>query len=310
MKIAIVGIGGVGGYLGAKLSRFYQDNTNIDIYFIARGAHLEKIKEDGLRLITPDEDFYTTPCMATDNPKECGEMDYIFYCTKNYDIETGIKSIIPLIKRSTVIVPILNGVDGVEKIRQLLPNVTVCEGLAYIISAIKEPGVIEEIMGKPVYLFGDNNEFTVPLMLLEFVCREAEVNITYDKDITYKAWDKFEFISCVASITTAYNITYGDFMNDEKYYAEFINLANEFIEVGYAKESLLKRDDRVETLVQKVKSLPEVATTSMQRDFWAGKNSELESLTHYIILEGKKLGVATPQYEKIYAEMLKRKSEI
>ncbi|MFI3262820.1 MAG: 2-dehydropantoate 2-reductase [Rikenellaceae bacterium] len=310
MKIAIVGMGGIGGHIGAKLARFYQDNDYIHIFFIARGAHLEKIKQDGLRFISPQEDYYVTPAIATDDAKECGKMDYIFYCTKSYDIETAVETIKPLIMRSTVIVPILNGVDGAEKMRELLPDTVVADGLAYIISAIKEPGVVEEITDKAYFLYGDKNEFTLTLMLLESICRDAGLNITYDKDIEYKVWDKFEFISCVASITTAYNITYGDVLYTEKYFEEFTALAAEFRAVGYAKGALLESEDRFGKLVNKVKSLPAIATTSMQRDFWAGKNSELESLTHYIIIEGEKLGVSTPQYKKLYEMMINKQNTL
>lgn len=307
MKIAIVGMGGIGGHLGANLSRCYENDDTVSVYFIARGEHLAKIQQHGLRFITPLEDFYTQPTLATNNAEGCGVMDYIFYCTKSYDIENGVNTIMPLISESTVIIPILNGVDGAEKMRKLLPNVTVCDGLAYIISAIKEPGVVEEITERSYFIFGDNNADTESLKVIEEVCKKAKINITYDKDIKYKVWDKFEFISCVASITTAYNITYGDVLNNEKYFAEFRNLAKEFDEVGYAKNALIYDENRFEKLLNKVKSLPSIATTSMQRDFWAGKNSELESLTHYIIIEGKKLNVATPQYDKIYAEALKHK---
>ena len=57
MKIAIVGIGGVGGYYGGLLAKRYFDDENVEIVFIARGNHLEQIKKNGLSLITENGTF-------------------------------------------------------------------------------------------------------------------------------------------------------------------------------------------------------------------------------------------------------------
>lgn len=305
MKIAIIGLGGIGGYIGAKLSHYYESNPSVDIYFIARGEHLKVIQNNGLKLITPHQTFVTHPKLATDNTEECPEMDYIFYCTKSYDVENGAKTITPLLRSDTIIIPILNGVDGIEKLKNLLQNNIVCNGLAFIVSKIIEPGVIEETTQKNFYYFGDGNKDTEQLKLIEQMCQNAEINLTYSHDIMRRVWEKFEFISAIASITTAYNITYGEVINNETHHTEIYNLLTEFEQVACAKKVLEPSSSRVKNILSRIKTVPGDSTTSMQRDFWSRKNSEIESLTHYVIIEAKKLGIKTPQYDAIYEIMLK-----
>ncbi|MBW2638323.1 MAG: hypothetical protein JRC86_12545 [Deltaproteobacteria bacterium] len=74
MKIAVLGIGGVGGYYGAKLASAYASSEEHRIFFIARGDHLKAIQEKGLTLITPTESFSAIPSVATGNPEELGPM--------------------------------------------------------------------------------------------------------------------------------------------------------------------------------------------------------------------------------------------
>lgn len=306
IKIAIVGMGGIGGYIGAKLSNHFENNDQVDIYFIARGAHLEKMRCDGLTLITPNETITTRPTLATDNTSECGAMDYIFYCTKNYDIATTSPQLLPMLKKESVIIPILNGVSGVDELRELFPANMVCDGLAFIVSSIKSIGVVEMLTPKEFHYFGDGNSDTLLLKVIEQLSQEAGINLSYSPDIKRRVWEKFEFISTIASITTVYNITYGEVLNSEKYMAEYTNLLHEFDNVAIAKGVFQKDDDRIAGVIAKARTIFPEATTSMQRDFWSNRKSERDYLTAYIIIEGAKLNIPTPQYSA-FINMLRAK---
>ena len=87
VKIAISGIGAVGGYYGGSLAAYYENNDDVDIFFISRGKNLEAIKENGLQIKKSYRRITTRPTLATDNPAEIGPVDYLFLCTKSYDLE-------------------------------------------------------------------------------------------------------------------------------------------------------------------------------------------------------------------------------
>ena len=83
IKILIVGLGGVGGYYGGLLARYSMQHPDVEIYFLARGKHLEAIKQKGLTIISETETFVVQPKIASDNAVEIGKMDYIILTTKS-----------------------------------------------------------------------------------------------------------------------------------------------------------------------------------------------------------------------------------
>ena len=92
MKIAVMGSGGVGGYFGARLAA-----AGNDVTFIARGAHFQAIKNQGLRVQSPLGDIHLQPTKASDNPATVGPVDIVLFATKLYDTESAGKQCKPLI---------------------------------------------------------------------------------------------------------------------------------------------------------------------------------------------------------------------
>ncbi|MFX1466693.1 MAG: ketopantoate reductase family protein, partial [Promethearchaeota archaeon] len=116
MKIVIIGIGGVGGYYGGKLAQKYGSTGEHDIFFVARGEHLAEIRKNGLKVITQEEgEFTAIPTIATDDPKDLGLVDLVFFCVKTYDLETAAQQLIDNIHEKTVAITILNGVDNTDR---------------------------------------------------------------------------------------------------------------------------------------------------------------------------------------------------
>ncbi len=131
MKIGIVGIGGVGGYLGGKLARKYGQSGKHDIIFIARGEHLSAIKKNGLKLFTKEGDYVVKPTLATDNPAEAGIFDLVFFGVKSYSLMSSAKQVIGNITKDTVMIPLLNGVDIADRLQSILPDAKILPGCVY-----------------------------------------------------------------------------------------------------------------------------------------------------------------------------------
>lgn len=298
MNIGIIGIGGIGGYLGAKLTSYYPSTSDLRIHFIARGEHLKAINQNGIKLITPIETTVSHPFLATNSAFDCDKMDYIFYCTKSYDVKDSLRQIMPMIKAETVIIPFLNGVLGYETLKEALPDNLVCEACAYIFSEIDSPGVIKETTPKNFFYFGDSFSITDSLIEIAKIARGAGINIMYSPDIKRRVWEKFEYISPLATLTAAYNITCGQIVESDDYTAKIMALYNEFESVAFAK-NVLKKTSLADSMYEKLLSAPYTATTSMQRDHVAGKKTEKESLVNYIIDEAEKYGIDTPVYKEL-----------
>ena len=91
MRIAVMGAGSTGGYFGGMLSR-----GGNDVFFIARGAHLEAIRRHGLRVVRDDEEF-TVDCPATDEPSCVGPVELCLLTVKTYQNDVAIPAMAPLV---------------------------------------------------------------------------------------------------------------------------------------------------------------------------------------------------------------------
>src|SRR5829696_1770346 len=143
MRIAIMGSGGTGGYFGGLLARAGEEVT-----FIARGAHLEALRLQGLRVKSRLAGEFTLPVRATDTPNKVGPVDLILLCVKTYDTEAAAQSIRPLSGADTMLLSLQNGVENAERIAKIAGHKAELGAVAYVVSAIEEPGVIGQTAGE------------------------------------------------------------------------------------------------------------------------------------------------------------------
>lgn len=304
IKIVVAGIGGVGGYFGGLLARAYAGNDDIEVYFLARGKHLSAIQNNGLTVIKGNISFTAKPFLATDKVNEVGEADFIIISTKNYDLSEILDQISPCVSAKTVILPLLNGVEAVEKIRLKFPNILVPAGCAYIVSAIKTAGVIENMGNRQEIYFGLDNETDDRLKMLEDLLKSAGVEASLSDEISMLIWEKFIFLSCIATATSYHNKTVGELLQDHKTY--LIDLIKEATAIAKAKK--IELDEKTEEkAMAHYAALPFTATSSMQRDFDDQKpQTELNSITGYMVKLGKELNIATPNFEEAYLALKNR----
>lgn len=305
-KIIIAGIGGVGGYFGGLLAKHFWDKEHVEISFFVRGEHLKEIKNNGLKVIKGDSEFIAKPTLATDNPSEIGVADFIILATKSYDLETIIQQLQPCINQDTIILPLLNGVDSKERIKNILPNNIVLDGCVYIVSRLKQVGVIENIGNIQTLYFGLDNFVNDRLLLLENLFKEANIEASLSKNISTIIWEKFIFISPTATATSYFDKCIGELIADSEKLTTIATLIEEVKQLAKAKQIVISEDITEKTL-NKLKALPFETTSSMHSDFKNNKpTNELNSLTGYVISEGRKYNLETPTYTNIFAELKKK----
>ncbi|MDX2284943.1 MAG: 2-dehydropantoate 2-reductase [Bacteroidia bacterium] len=305
-KIILAGVGGVGGYFGGLLAKHFYENENIEINFFARGEHVKEIQDNGLKVIQGNREFIARPSLATENPAEIGIADFAIIATKSYGLEMAIQHLRPCIDPDTIVLPLLNGVDSRERIQDILPDNLVLDGCAYIVSRLKKAGVIENTGNIQKIYFGLDNFANDRLRLLEKLLQEAAIEASLSENITSVIWEKFIFISPVATATSYFDTCIGELVSDKEKLATVSMLIEEVIQLAKAKQIVIPGDIAEKTLTQ-LKALPFEATSSMHSDFQAHKPAtELESLTGYVIKEGRKYHVETPIFMKTYAELNKK----
>ncbi len=296
-KIAVLGIGAVGGYFGGLLAERYLNSNEIEIIFVARKRSIKIIKEKGLKIITPEQEKIVFPNLVTDNPKEIGKIDYLICSVKSYDLEESIIALKDCIHSETVILPLLNGVDAKDIIYSALPNAKIWDGCVYIISRLTEPGVIHE-GGKIHSLYFGSEKNDERLKQFNNVLLNAGIDARLSENITLTVWEKFIFISVVASLTSYLNMSIGPILENENHRKLAVKLLTEIKSVAEAKKIVLPTDI-IEKTLGMMERMPYETTSSMHSDFLKGSKTEYRSLTEYVVKCGEKLSVATPEYEKI-----------
>lgn len=302
-KILIAGIGGVGGYFGGLLAKHYEKSDEVDICFLAKGKHLKVIQRIGLKVIKGKDEIICQPQIATDNALEIGIANFIIICTKTYSLESLIEQLKPCIDSHTIIIPLLNGVDSKERIQNYFPDNLILDGCVYIVSRLKEQGVIENSGNIQKLFFGSDNSTNESLQFLERILLDANIEANLSANIVSVVWEKFIFISATASATSYFNNCIGEILSDVEKRNTLIKLIDEVKNVALTKGINIP-DDILNSTLKKLEALPFETTSSMHTDFKNKKNTELESLTEYVIKEGNKLNIATITYNKIHNALI------
>ncbi len=288
MNIVVIGAGGVGGFFGGKLS-----HAGFNVTFIARNETLEAIKTNGLRVRSIYGDFVVHP-KVTDNLVELKDVDLIILAVKSWQIEGIAKQLKPILTKNTVILPLQNGADNADRLREILNPEIVLAGLCKIVSKIDSPGVINHFAYEPEIVYGEyNNKKTDRIIALKAVFDKAGFKNTRSEDIHLDIWKKFLFIATYSGIGALTRSVIGELRKEEYIKSLLYQTAHEIVTIANAKGIGLKNSD-IDMILKVIDNLDPNTTASMQRDIMEGRPSELENFNGYIVKEGKRLHISTP----------------
>ena len=147
---AIMGSGGMGGYIGAKLTQ-----AGYRVSFVARGAHLEAMNAHGFKIEGPDEAFVIKPIRATSDPSEIGPVDFVVFCVKLWDTESAAAQCQDLIGPDTAVLSMQNGVDPEPVLSDILGREHVMGAGAEVGANIVEPGFVRRFSPLAIIRFGE-----------------------------------------------------------------------------------------------------------------------------------------------------------
>lgn len=297
-RIGILGLGGVGGYFGGLLAKAYAESDQIEIVFIARGETQKVIAQSGLKIVLDDSEMIVIPRIVSNDTAIIGKLDYLICATKTYDIEESLLLLQKCITKNTIFIPLYNGVDAPERISTLYPDNIVLEGCVYIVSMIDSPGIIRKIGGYEKLFFGSSTAPLYKLKALESIFKNAAIESYLVDNIEETVWEKYIFISALASATSYLNQNVGEILNNESSRKLYVGLLNEITLIAAVKGLELPNDIIMQTIL-KLEKTPHSTTSSMHRDVLAGRKLELASLTEFVVEQGLKYEVETPNYKMV-----------
>ena len=293
MRVAVIGLGGVGGYIAASFAK-----SGIDVIGFARGGHLKAIQTQGIKIVEDencwDVDLDARALDDLDGYFE-GSFDVVIFCVKSYDLKDSYEHIKSHIDEKTILISFSNGVSNGDTLRELT-NSTVLDGCVYILSHIENTGAIRKKGKVFAAVFGGETQKT---QILASLFEKAELRFKTPNDIETAIWKKYIFIVSFATLTSYYDKSIGyiyEYKRDEAR-----ELLREISNV--AKDKGIDVEVEIDKALETASKVPYDSFTSMYLDFKNKKRVELESLSGYI---AKYEGVKTPLMQKMYEELLER----
>ncbi len=298
MRIAVVGAGGVGGAFGAALAK-----AGADVTFIARGAHLQAMRQQGLRVTGGRGEMHLQPTQATDDPASIGPVDLVMFCVKLWDVESAGEAIRPLIGPDTGVIPFQNGVDAHERLLPILGAAHVMGGVAQISATIESPGVIRQTGTFMRLIFGElDGRITPRGEAFLALCQKAGFDATLSEAIVTELWMKFILLCTNSGLTAVTRRPIGELRDDADIGPYFASGVEEVIAVAQTKGIPLPADAQAR-IMKFTAVAPPAMRASMAVDLIRGNRLELPWLSGKVVAMGRALGVPTPTHAFINAAL-------
>lgn len=294
MNICFFGVGGVGGYYGSLLTTYLNVTGQGKTYFIARGIHKDAIIKNGL-LLKKDggkEELLVRPFLCSDTVDGLPLFDIVVVSVKGYDLDNATKEISKIVDKNTIILPLLNGADIYDRIRQNLRDGYILPSCLYLGTHIESPGVIFQNGGSGQISIGKDPLYPefYPEKLINLF-RNANIQVTFFEDVNIEIWSKYIFIAPFALVTAAYNKTIGAVAHDKNLSILVKYIMQEIVLIAKALKIKLP-PDIVEKSFLKANQFPFETKTSFQRDVETkGRQSEWDLFGGTVIRYAEKFDI-------------------
>lgn len=311
MKYIIIGAGGTGGILG-----FYMTKAGKDVTLIARNAHLEAMKKQGLsvqKMWTNETETIPVSAESMESYEAKGEKaDVILVCVKKYSLDSCIPFIQNISHKNTIVVPVLNVYGTGAYLQEKLPKVLVTDGCIYVSANIKQAGVLLQHGEILRVFFGVrekedlkklngqlDGEYKAERLLKKIAqdFKDSGIDGILSDNIKRDALTKFSYVSPIGTAGLYLHAVAGDFQREGEARELFKTLIREIVTLANAM-GITFEEDLVERNLKILSNLPKGATTSMQRDVMEGKQSEIDGLVYEVVRMAEKYGAEVPAYRR------------
>jgi len=294
MRIAVMGAGGVGGCLGARLIQ-----AGADVTLVARGKHLQAMQQNGLRL-NQATGYLTVPVQATDDPSEVGPVDLILLAVKTYQVADVADAMDLLVGPKTQIITLQNGVDSASVLLEKFGPDRVLPGTSYTIASIESPGVIRQQSKTMRIVFGREDGQITPEAEAARDCLTPAIDAELSTDIASVLWSKFLLTAPGNAINATSRFPITRLIQTDEGRDLLVGAMEEVAAVGVAAGVNIELD-AIQKGLRFMESLPQDQRMSMLTDIEAGRPLELEAQSGAVMRIGRRVGVPTPINDALYA---------
>ncbi len=298
IRIAVMGTGAIGGYVGARLA-----TAGAEVVFIARGAHLAAIRGAGLKVTSPLGDLHINPATATDDPAEVGPVDMVLLGVKLYDVEAAVRALQPMLVPETGVVSLQNGVNAPTVIAEIAGPAHCIPGVVLINGEIAGPGTIQHnalnslIVGEP-----DGSSSARLERFVEFG-NKGGLEVTLSPDIWLEVWRKFLLMASMGGLSAMTRVPLGRIRETPATWRLAEQAMREIVAVAQAEGVGLTEVD-IEKALAYVQGVPPTWKSSLTFDLEQGKRLEVEWLAGAVCRLGEKAGIDTPFHRTVLGALM------
>ncbi len=300
MRIAVIGVGAVGGYFGGRLAQ-----AGHDVIFLARGQTLKALQTQGLQVKSIAGDFHLPHPNVSADPNEIGPVDVVLVAVKATQVRQTAPSLAPLVGPDTVVLPLQNGLEAPGLLADILGPQNVLAGLCKIFASQTGPASIKHIGLEPAIELGERNGGPSPRVeriRTAFESAQGMTTITPD-DIEAARWQKVLYVEPLGSVGAVVREPLGVLRAVPETRRLLQSAMEEVVALGL-KRGVALDPDLPEQAMQRLDGLLAETTASMHRDILAGRPSELEPQLGVLVRYGLESSVPTPVHSALYAALL------
>jgi 2-dehydropantoate 2-reductase len=288
VRILVLGAGAVGGYFGGRLAE-----AGGDVTFLVRERRAAELAADGLVIKSPCGD-----AAVRVKTVRAGEVratyDIVLLACKAYDLDSAVESIAPAVGTESAVLPILNGLNHLEKLDRRFGAARVLGGLAQIAATIGAGGSIEQLSKLHRIIFGERDgRRSERVAVLAALMKQANFDSALSDAILLEMWEKFVLLATLAGMTCLMRASVGAIAATSEGEA----LTREFLAECAAVATAAGQPPRVPFLERARALLTERGSTftaSMLRDIERGGPTEGDHILGDLLRRAHALAVATP----------------
>lgn len=302
MKIGIIGIGAIGGYITAMLC----NNKENQVYVVAKDETLKAVKKDGIILKSElHGNIHAVPCMVTDKTEDIGIMDIVFVCVKGISLQSVAKKIEPMIGEYTLVVPIVNGVEIASRLYEYLNKGQVLETAAYIRAWVEAPGIYRHKNKTTKFIISACRKhpvYNINLEIINEVLNRSGIKCDIGRDAETEIWNRYVF-NCAFNITDSYyDVGVQGILEDKMKFETFCNVAKECEMVG-RKKGVKLNDNIISIAIKCLKNLSKKSVSAMHKDMIFGRKFELELYCGDLCRMAEDMGITIPYCRQAYDKL-------
>ena len=296
MRIAVMGTGAVGGYFGARLAAAFND-----VAFLARGLHLTTMRQEGLRLESPQGNLQIRDAVFSEDPAQVGAVDLVLFCVKSYDTDATAEKLAPLIGDRTVILSLQNGIDNADKIARRWGTQRTLAGVVYLGSQLLQPGKIKHSSGGKIVLGELDGGIRETTQAVEQTLALAQVQCEVNKEIQRTQWRKLLWNAPFCAISCLTHANVKEIVESDSLTKLALDCMTEVREAARAQAIDLDPALFEETL-NFSKGLGDFKP-SMLQDLEAGKPLEYEAFNGIVVGLLSRIGKQAPTNQVFYGAL-------